>query len=387
MTEAPFSRKGGIETAFGRGNRDIIGDFLNREFTIVPENPERTELALQNPLLTPFEDTMRRSREGVILVSFLRRSQDTNAPKNTLVERWAAFADPVNNDSAFDAERALREHVAGSYLPGGQQYDNRTLAFKQANVILNRLQEGRLNGYQSQQLIASTRKVMSRYFSSPIPERLKTAQQFVKALEVDSSGRPNQPAGRVIVTAGRRPIIEDRLVDDVIVIKNLHRASLIDTECGFEDVALSQSAKLARFAASINDDRAFNLYLDDKFLPNMHYLLSPDTIAIKPYSNLAAKLRFLLFAKKDIDGVSDDDISMGLARYIGNEAYEFYDKHPFFTTLITAKQRKERLEEFSGLCDGELEEIRNLRANPPKKEPKVKRDTNENAFWKRLKAF
>lgn len=383
MAEA-FQNKGGIEATFGRQNRDILGDFLKREFDVVPEDAQKSKIALSQPLLSLFEDSIRHTKEGVLLISTLRRSKDPNAKPGALVERWSMFDDPVNQDSAFDAERALREHIAGSYLPGGLQYESREKAFRQANVILKRLQSGPMNTKMRESLLSSTRTQMAKYFSSAIYDRVNTAEQYIKALGPDRLGRANQPAGRVIVTSARRHVIEDRFVDEVIALKNLHRASLIDSESSFENAALFQSGQIARTAAGIEDGRSFNKYIAEKMFPDMHYFLSPEVIKMKPYANLAAKLRFLLFAQVGIDGVSHDDISMGLARYIGNEAYDFADRYPFFKNLDTAQHRRDRLIDFANICDDGLEKIRGLHDNPPPKPPGNIRESAEKRLWNRL---
>lgn len=382
--EAPFSRKGGIETAFARQNRDLLGNFLKREFQIVQEDPAKSEFAIQQPLLVPHDDGIRHTKEGTLLVSTLRRSTNPDISSNTLVERWSVFDDPIHHDVAFDVVRAFREHIAGSYIEGGQQYENRQSAFKQANLLLNKFSEGPLTDYQRESLISSTKEAMAKYFSSPIPERLRTAMQFVKAIEKDAYGRSNQPRGRMILTRQRPSIINDRLIDNVILLKNLRRADIVDLEASFEDFGLEQSAELVNRASSISDNKSFNEFVDRLLLKNIHFLISPDMIKMKPYSLLASKLRFLLFAKKGIGDVANDDISMGLARYIGNDAYQFADKYPFFSSLQTTTERRKRLFEFSKLCSEELNKIRYLRENSPKEELKKARMTSIDKFWNRL---
>ncbi len=383
MHERPFQKVGGIEKAFGVRNKDVVRDFINRELSVIQENPQRSEFALAQDLLTPTDDTIRRTREGIVLVSFLRRSKNPEDPKDTLVERWSAFDDPINQDSAFDAERALREYVAGSYQPGGQQYENRQTAFRHANVILRRLQSGSVNDFQRERLVASTREAMSGYFRSTIPERLKTAEKFIRSLEKDSKGRQNPSAGRVIVTSERIPVIKDRFIDDIIVVKNLHRASIIEVESSFEEAIISQALMLAERVASISSDRNFRTAADNDFFTNLHYLLSPRNIKMKPYANIAAKLRFMLFAKIDVDGLRNDDISMGLARYVGNEAYNFAKKYPFYSTLKVAGEKKDRLKQFTIVGREGLEKIHELRVNPPKKDIDQKKKTKDEEFWER----
>ncbi len=374
MTESSFSHKGGIETWFGAQNKAAIAAFNDRKIDPIPEDSERSELALTLNTIFPDDETIRVTENGFPWASFILPSGEGKFSKGTLVERWN------ENESAFGLRRALGEHIAGSYLPGGEQHANRIRAVRHVNHLLSKLQGGRLSPDEMQRLHEESYATLfdSHYINSTHPDRETFAQQVLRATQPDTKGRQNQPAGRVILTAGRPQLITDLTLDDIIAIKNLDRANEIDSECDFEELALRTIMRKMKLLASKRvgtgafDDEDWKEFKKDAF-----HLLSPKTtILLQPYSALAARLRYGIFATD----FAKDVITLG--KYMDfKEAIEFSDTVPILAAP-TLEERKRRIESLLNHGEAGLNNLIEKRYEGSQPKAKSPRRLNaDERFW------
>ncbi len=368
MNKEPFSQRGRIERWFGPQNKAAATSFYDRPLSIIPRDEDLSTQIGQMQLVCPDDGTMR-VLEGILWVSFLFPTNDKSQPEGTLEEAWHHYG------SAFDARRNLAENVAGSYIGSGEQRQNRFKAIRQANKILNRLQSGPLSDDEMAGLHNETAVVMNdaKYMASVIPQRMRTGEQLLLATQRDSRGRPNQPAGRMRIDSRRPHMITDLQVNDHIALKNLHRASELDTEFDFEETVLKRFERNAwELYYAKTGTGAFERDLPG-FLAEAHNLLSPKTtILLQPYSLHGARLRYLLFAT---DFASD---VITLAKYMElKEAIEFTDKYPTFNTL-TLKEKRDRIQEIFLMTRKSINQLTEDRYEGPKLKVSKQRSINTN---------
>lgn len=353
--EAPGSRNRGIEHIVGaQHNKAAVLSFSEREITTISEDPAKAEYAETLPCINPFDETMRFSPEGDILISTIRPSQKTlpEDQAGSQVVRWS------KSESINDARKVVG-HIANAYSKNGIEHQNRIAAVKLANNLIKKFKypvsEQELDAMHQD---ATETLFEAKYLTSIIPARRKTAEQFLRATMKDSLGRLNPSMGRLRVGQERDDLIKDLTLDEVKYFKNIARAARLDAERDYEESVLRGFSR--RSKELLNMGIGTTLY-DQKlkgYKREAHYFLSPKhTILVKPYSKAAAELRFNLFAHDFPYDV------WKLGTYIGvNEAYQIAKGFIPFDELLPEAQ-KARIGTFPAIVEeviAESDEERDL---------------------------
>lgn len=376
----PFSRKGGIERSLGSQNKAAAAAFMDREIRPIPEDPNKTAQARSLQPLSAYDLTMRFVRPdskvpaliGALWVSTIRPGEKPTQ-EGLLVERWSEF------DSIGSARHALNEHIADAYDKGGREHRNRLDLIRQINYLMRRFQQGPLTDDELTNLRNNTVEVAYRakYLTSVIPERRETGGQVIKAVEKDSRGQINPPRNRLILAQERDDIITDLMLDEVKLNKNRERVVRLDTEIDFEELILEAFAKRSRVLAERRIGTGSFSSGIDEYLIEAHNMLSPGVIIlVKPYSDAAAKIRYLLFARNNTTD------AYALAKYIGVEAItEFTQDFVPFSDL-SEEQQIERLLSLRVIIDAAIKK-RKEDQDPKSKEktPKPPKVKKIDAFW------
>lgn len=377
----PHAVRGGIERAFGKRNRAAVAAFQDREINAVPEDPVKSELARSLQLFTSYNDTMRfvpRGSQAPTLIGMLWVSTIRSAQKpgqeGVLVERWNEF------DSIGSARHALNEHIADAYDKNGREHQNRVALVRQINYLIRRFQQDSLPEDELKTLRDQTTAVLFRakYLTSIIPGRRKTGEQVIKASDKDSRGQINPPRSRFILAQERDDIVADLMLDEVKLNKNRERVVRLDVEIDFEEFVLVAFARRSKELMKRKSGTGSFASGIPQYLVEAHNMLSPQTmILLKPYSDAAAKIRYLLFARNRTED------ALILAKYIGlGSAMEFTQDVVSFSEL-TEEQQRERIASFSAIIDVAVEKRKEDQNPTPKEEvPKPPRKPKRiNAFW------
>ena len=376
--ENSSTRNVGIEAWFGGQNKAAVTEFLERKIEVIPEDSKKSVAAKEIGVFIGQDPTMR-LKSGSIWAQFILPTSGSDLPSGTLVERWSVY------DSAFGFKRALDEHIAGAYLPGGEQYQNRTEAVKLVNALLSRMQSDEITEDQMIELHDEAFQILFdvNYINSTHPDRVSFGQQVLRATEPKADNNLNRPNRRVILAAQRPLIIMDRALEQVIALKNLDRANEVDAECDFEELSLKAVLGKMKTLDSIKigtggfDEKAWKNFKYDAF-----HLLSPKTtILMSPYSSLAAKLRYGIFATN----FENDVITLGKYMPLKN-AIEFTDSMPILDepNLGTRKRRIGQLLQIGSEGLNNLIEERYEGSKP--KKPKQNRKNKIDQFWDEVDA-
>ncbi len=351
-TNEAFTSKGGIETAMGARNQAIAAAHHAAPPAFHIENPERYREAMKARLLFVGEPSVRCDTFGNV---FYETVVPGMRPENQgkLFKRWH------KRSSIF----TVRDDVVGiieDYEPDGIQYLHRTSAVKAVNRVDMRLQEGPLSESERDELRVSSINDMvnAGYTSSVYPERVKTATQLVKATELDILGRPNNPRGRMIAESRRPQLINDGLVADDILKKNRRRLSVIEAVC---DLVEQDFENVARFSADTAGAKIGTGGFGTEFIGYrniVHRILSPKSSPLpKPYAELAAKIRYMLWARS----FETDVVTLG--KYMDfKEAIEFSDKYPCLERAADSATRRDRVRAVAAEINEGIEKIREQRA-------------------------
>lgn len=379
-----FAKPGGIERSLGHINRSAVPAFQEREIKPVPENRKKSQQARTLRPISPLDGTMRYvspdskqvySPIGVIWIRTIRPSQKGDGK---IVERWSQF------DSIGNVRHTLNENIADAYDEGGREHENRLTFIRHMNSLARRLQTGPITDQELELLYQQTMEVAfrTRYLTSLLPDRRKTGTQVLKAATKDSRGQTNQPASRMIIGQERDDVTQDLLLDEVKLNRNRERVVVVDAVISFQESVLgavgARSDLLSRMRIGTG---LFDSKLDG-YLVDIQNMLSSKVITVKPYTDAAAKILYLLFAENNTSQTYE------LAKDIGlQEAMEFTKGFVPFERLTDA-QKQERIRLFSRIVGAAIEK-RVADQNPLPMDqalasirPKPKR--KEDLFWEEV---
>lgn len=344
-----------IETVVGsRINKEVV-EAHGKGISSIAEDPIEAAEARRFSPLSRIEFTVRCDSFGNPTFQTIVPGM-TEAKRGKLYERW-------NHPADIFAVRDRIIEIIEAYEEGGVQYQHRIAAVKQENLIDKRLQEGPIDPEERQALIDQTIEAMAEvgYTSSVYPERVKTAEQLVRAVELDILGRPNNSRGRMIVASRKPQKIKDALVAGDILKKNKRRLSVIEGACDLIEVDFGV---LERFADNLAQTPVGTGAFDEelvKFKRAIELLLSPKRAVLpKPYSGLGAKIRYAMHSARTLDDPSV------LGRYMNpQEALEVVEQ--FSTGFASLRGEKEdlrphRVGEVARLITDGLQVIRERRA-------------------------
>lgn len=347
-----FQNRGGIEVAMGGRNQAIAAAHHKDPPTFHIENPERHREAMKARLLFIGEPSVRCDTFGEVFYETIVPGVSPEA-QGKMFRRWN------KRDSIFEVRDDVMD-IIEAYGSDGIQYQRRTMAVKTVNRVDMRLQDGPLDEQQRSELRTATIQAMADagYTSSVYPERVVTATKLVQATELDILGRPNNPRGRMIAESRRPQLIGDGLVADDILKKNRRRLSVIESVC---DLIELDFENILHFSDDLTENRVgtggFDAELDG-YLRIVNSLLSPKNAVLpKPYSELGAKVRYLLYPTHSrVDAIT-------LARYMDPlEAVSLVDEFPQgLRALVESDERKARIIAVTSLIGKELNRIRELR--------------------------
>ena len=348
-----FMHRGGIEVAMGRSaNKGVVAQHHIRGLVVYPEDAAESAVALKSRLLFVGESTIRCDSYGDVIYATIVPGV-TSSRQGRLFERW-------NHPKSIFGARDGVIHIIEAYSEGGEQYQRRLRAVRQANAIDIRLQQGPVDLDERIVLRDKTIEEMveAGYLSSVYPERVKTSEQLVRATELDILNRPNNPRGRMIVTARRPQLIKDSLVADDILKKNRRKLSVIEAVC---DLIEQDFENIARFSDDLAQNRvgtgAFNAELE-RYKGIVNALLSPgNPVFPKPYSELGAMVRYMLYTTHSrVDAIT-------LSRYMDPlKAVDFANEYSAgFNALTTSDQRRNRVIAIERIIREGLDKIREQR--------------------------
>jgi len=332
--QLPFSSHGKIEAVLEpRFTAHVVEDFHARKLDVEPFDPAISEKAEEALRLDPTEPAVLCDRYGNPLLRTVKPSVKRK-DNGRLVEEWLQPAD------IFAARDKVIEIIA-KYSEGGTEFNHRKLVGEAMDQISERLQDGPLSNEQREELKSQTLSSMieARYTESLYPERVRTANDLKRATQKDSLGRPNNPAGRFIVASRRPQLKKDELVADRTLKRNYRKLAVIEGYCDLME-------KNFEYVASLSQDVLDNVISMDEYRAAVNYELSPVAGAIpKPYSELAARLRYILFAKDFEHGV------INLSLYMKNlkEAILFSDDYPPFGSLTEEAEKLKRITDVARL--------------------------------------
>lgn len=329
----PFSSHGTIEAVLEpRYTSKVVENFRTSKLDVEPFDPALSEKANEASRLFPDEPAVLCDQLGNPMLRVIRPSVKKR-DNGRLVEEW------LRPQDIFAARDKVIEIIA-KYSEGGIEFKHRKLADETMDEVSERLQEGPLTNEQREELRSRilANMVDARYTDSLYPERVKTANDLERATQKDSLGRPNNPAGRFIVVSRKPQVKKDELVADRTLKRNYRKLAVIEGYCDLME-------KNFEYVASLSQDVLDNKLTIDEYRKSVNYELSPVAGAIpKPYSELAARLRYILFAKDFEHGV------INLGRYMNfKDAILFSDDYPPFDTFTTREERITRITDVARL--------------------------------------
>lgn len=351
-----FSNRGGIEVTMGARNRAVVAAHKKGQDEFGIENIEEYREAMRARLLYIGEPAIRTDKfgdifHGTVIPSFRR----TNRGK------------PVISWNRRNSIFRVRDDVIGiieDYSEGGVQYEHRISAVKAVNRVGMRLQDGPLDDDRHELRDASIKAMADAgYTSSVYPGRVRTSEQLVRATELDSLGRPNPPRGRQIVESRRPQLIKDGLIADDVVKKNRRILSVIEAACDHIELDFEG---IADFSENLAENKVGTGSFDTelaRYLTIIDLTISPGKRALpKPYSELGAKVRYLLHPKHTKEDVSS------LAKYMTPlDALDLIEKFPKgFKELLESAHEKGRIREIAKLIREELAMIQEQRSRSHK---------------------
>lgn len=331
--QLPFSSHGKIEDVLEpRFSANVVEDFHTSKLDVAPFDAAMSERAGKASRLFPLEPAVLCDQYGNPMLRTIGPSVKKR-DNGRLVEEWLQPTD------IFAARDKVIE-IIDEYSEGGTEFNHRKLAIETMDQVSERLQEGPLTYEQREELRTQilANMIEARYTDSLYPERIKTANDLERATQKDSLGRPNNPAGRFIVVSRRPQVKKDELVADRILRRNYRKLAVIEGYCDLME-------KNFEYVAGLSQDVLNNVLSQDEYRSIVNYELSPVAGAIpKPYSELAARLRYILFAKDFEHGV------ITLGRYMNfKDAILFSDDYPPFVSLTKETEKITRIEEVARL--------------------------------------
>ncbi len=329
----PFSSHGRIEEVVGaRFTRNVVENFLTTRLDVEPFDSAISEKANEASRLFPDEPAVLCDQYGNPMLRTIGPSVKKR-DNGRLVEEWLQPSD------IFAARDKVIE-IIKEYSEGGTEFNHRKLAEETMDLVSERLQEGPLTSEQREELRNQilANMIEARYPNSLYPDRVKTANDLERATQKDSTGRPNNPAGRFIVVSRKPQVKKDELVADRTLRRNYRKLAVIEGYCDLME-------KNFEYVAGLSQDVLNNVLSQDEYRSIVNYELSPVAGAIpKPYSELAARLRYILFAKDFEHGV------ITLGRYMNfKDAILFSDDYPPFGSLTEEADKLKRITDVARL--------------------------------------
>lgn len=347
-----FSNRGGIEATMGARNRAVVAAHKEGKDDFGVGNIEEYRTAMRARLLYIGEPAIRTDKFGDIFHGTVGPSfRRTNRGK------------PVINWNRRNSIFRVRDDVIGiieDYSEGGIQYEHRISAVKAVNRVGMRLQDGPLEEDRHELRDASIKAMADAgYTSSVYPGRVRAAEQLARATELDSLGRPNPPRGRQIVESTRPQLIKDGLIADDVVKKNRRILSVIEAVCDHIELDFEG---IADFSENLAENKVGTGSFDAeaaRYLAIIDLTISPGKRVLpKPYSELGAKVRYLLYPKHTKDDVQN------LSKYMAPlDALDLIEKFPKgFKEILEPSEKKERIREVAKLIREELAMIQEQRS-------------------------
>jgi len=300
-----------IEGLFGFRNRAAVHEAASGNFTVIPENVNRSQNAQELSLLHPFDPSMRYTDSGKLWISTLRDDGSSEErQKPILLERWSEY------DSLPDARRGLHEHVV---LPYGKKGEERRLREQAAKLITHNIRLLKSPETTIEDLEAMNQKTLDelgklRYGTSTIPERQEVVELMDRSTKPDRRGRLNKPAGRMMENAARSRVAGDLTLDDKKHNKNARRVIRLDAIGDYIEAVMLHVAERSLGMRELSvGTGAFESELG-KYLTEVNLLLSPTrgVVVVQPYLTAAVIARHDLFARGEADDIIKVAVRAGL---------------------------------------------------------------------------
>ncbi len=336
----------------------------------IEERPEISELVAPYDYLFPFDNRIKHSPEGSLWIlsypPILKATEDmfpdlppAKKPKKVSQRRWS------NPD---DIETAIRMsgHIADTYKPKEGEVAKDTLGVvDHVKQLSYDYQQPGITEVERENLATQTAEILvaTKFANARKPEKLKIRNMLLHAGQRDSLARLNTSRSRIIISNAWIDLSRELIVNRTIGEKYRTMEWRLMQERDMERFCLEQTvARINALNGRRTSSPEFTRLRKDLELFVYTYN-SSDYIRAKPYSNIAAISRFLMFGdgqKPAVDesgNVVTDEMNSDLktlSRYIGADAGMFWGTRNFRT--LTSDEQLRRLEAVGVAISQTLEE-------------------------------